>query len=203
MRDLHDGLDVGLERAGGAVGRDRQAVVGDFPGEALDVGDHVRARPGQADVRRVDPQVVHQVQERDLLLDGRRAHRGRLQPVPERLVVEHDGARHGLVGAVPVVDERVRHGSCTLPTADWRLPTKNRRTTRQGTRGGRVPLSREATADRRGLGGGGQPAQRGRSVIRRSSIGNRQSPIGNRLNSSSPRTSPPAPSRRRSAARRR
>ena len=51
--------------------------------------DDVRAGAGQADVGGVDAELVDQVQDLDLLLDGRRPHRRRLQPVAQRLVVEH------------------------------------------------------------------------------------------------------------------
>jgi hypothetical protein len=55
---------------------------------ALDALGVRAARAGQPDVGRVDAEVVHQVQQLDLALDGRLADRGRLQPVAQRLVVE-------------------------------------------------------------------------------------------------------------------
>ena len=61
----------------------------------------------QADVGGVDAEILHQVQQADLLIDGRGLHGGRLQAVAQRLVVQHDAARGHLAGVIPVVDERV------------------------------------------------------------------------------------------------
>ena len=58
---------------------------------------------------RVDAELVHQVEEADLGLDVGVAHRGRLQAVAQRLVVELDGpvaVRVAVAGGVPVVDQR-------------------------------------------------------------------------------------------------
>src|SRR6266581_1772515 len=66
---------------------------------------------GQAKVQRVDPQVFHQVQNLDLLLDGRVEHGGRLKPVAQRLIIEHGTPLElelRAVKAVPVVDEVVQ-----------------------------------------------------------------------------------------------
>ena len=49
----------------------------------------LRPGAGQADVGGVDAERVHVVQDLDLLVDRRRPHRRRLQPVAQRLVVEH------------------------------------------------------------------------------------------------------------------
>src|SRR4029077_1967791 len=63
---------------------------------------------GQADIGGVDAEPVHMVKELDFLVDGGRADRWRLEPVSQRLVIEHrDGARRRSV-VVPVVDQRVR-----------------------------------------------------------------------------------------------
>ena len=111
LLDLRDRPDVGHHRARGAIGADPQPSVRDRARQPLDVLRDLGAGARQADVGRVDPQPVHVVQDVDLLLDRRRANRGRLQPVAQRLVVEH---RDRLVGAlrrrvvVPVVDQRMR-----------------------------------------------------------------------------------------------
>src|SRR4029077_7088706 len=63
---------------------------------------------GQADIGGVDAEPVHVVKELDFLVDGGRADRRRLEPVSQRLVIEHgDGARRRSV-VIPVVDERLR-----------------------------------------------------------------------------------------------
>ena len=72
--------------------------------------DDVRAGAGQADVGGVDAELVDQVQDLDLLLDGRRPHRRRLQPVAQRLVVEHHALRLGRrADLVPVVNQGFEH----------------------------------------------------------------------------------------------
>ena len=58
LRDLDDRLDVGDERSRRAVGRQAQPLVDDLARQTLDVADDVRTCPGQAEVRRVDPQRV-------------------------------------------------------------------------------------------------------------------------------------------------
>ena len=59
-------------------------------GKPLDVLDDVRARAGQADVRGIDADAIEQVQDPQLLIDGGRLDRRRLEAVPQRLVVEQD-----------------------------------------------------------------------------------------------------------------
>src|SRR5579859_4016711 len=74
----------------------------------LHVGDGARSGARQTDVERVDAELLHQVQDAQLLLDGRIFDRGRLQAVAQRFVVEQDLARRteaGVVQRVPVVDE--------------------------------------------------------------------------------------------------
>src|SRR5207237_10366933 len=70
----------------------------------------LRRRAGQADVRAVDAELVHQPEQADLDLEGRVADGWALEPVAQRLVVELDGsvvrARDPAV-TIPVVDERV------------------------------------------------------------------------------------------------
>ena len=84
-----------------------QPPIGDRPGQALDVGGHMRARAGQTDVRRFDPEDVHPLEQIELLLDRRGAHRRRLHTITQRLVVEHHRRPAGGVVGVPIVDERM------------------------------------------------------------------------------------------------
>ena len=59
----------------------------------FDVAHDMRTRAGQPDVGGVDAQRVDQVEDANLLVDARRPDRRRLQPVAQRLVVEHDDRR--------------------------------------------------------------------------------------------------------------
>ena len=93
LRDLDDRQDVGLDGPRGAVGPDLHPRVHDLARQPFDRGDDVRARARQADVRRVDAERLHQVEDRDLVLDRRAPHGRRLEPVAQRLVVDLDGAR--------------------------------------------------------------------------------------------------------------
>src|SRR6185295_16532551 len=100
--------DVLLERARRAVGLDPELVVGDLLRQPRDVAYHVRPGAREPDVGSVDPELVHQVEDGELVLDRRTANRRRLEPVAQRLVVELDPERRllpALAGVVPVVDE--------------------------------------------------------------------------------------------------
>ena len=110
LHDLGDRQDVGGHGSRRAVGLDRQAAFANGARETLDVGDDVRARAGKPDVRRVDPEGVHAPQDVDLLVDARHPDRGRLQAIPQRLIVQHDArtgqaVRRGV--PIPVVNQRV------------------------------------------------------------------------------------------------
>src|SRR5436190_3779514 len=101
----------------------------------------MRAGARKPDVGRVQPQLIHQMEQTDLVLDGGADHRGSLKPVAKRLVVELDGLgrTRGILGGVPVVDELVfgwPHGSsggdgsdvralrCGVPCVVSRQPEK-------------------------------------------------------------------------------
>ena len=78
----------------------------------LDVERDMSARTGQTDVGRVDPECVHVAQEIELVVERRRPDRWRLEPVAQRLVVEHHRHRRDGTIAVPVVNqgmEGMRH----------------------------------------------------------------------------------------------
>src|SRR5690606_2900855 len=86
-----------------------------------------RTRSRQPDVRRVDPELRHQMQDLQLLLDRRILHRRGLQPVPQRLVIQLD-SRCGIITQfhrIPVIDKfRFLHLSSPRPyicplTARW------------------------------------------------------------------------------------
>ena len=84
------------------------------------LGHGARARAGKADVGRAHAEIRHQVKQADLHLHRRIDHRRALQPVAQRLVVQHDaavGVVESAAPGVPVEDEFVAvHGhSLTLP----------------------------------------------------------------------------------------
>ena len=87
---LQDGIDVGAMRATRAVRGDPELLGLDRPGEDDNVSQRRSACAGIADVGSVDPDAGQQSQERLFLLDARLADRRTLQPVAERLVVQHD-----------------------------------------------------------------------------------------------------------------
>src|SRR5256886_7731398 len=73
-------------------------------------GSPAGPRPGEPDIRRHDPEVRHQVEQPPLDLDGGIPHRGGLQPVPQRLVVQLDPCprpveRRPAAPLVPVVNQ--------------------------------------------------------------------------------------------------
>ena len=106
LGDVDDRLDVGGERARRTIGANRQALADDFAGEPFDIGGHVRAGAGQADVGDVDAQPFHQMEDLQLLVDAGRADRRRLETVAQRLVGHHHERRRTCRFApVPVVDQ--------------------------------------------------------------------------------------------------
>jgi len=94
--------------AGGAVAFDLQVSPGDLPRQRLYVRHRARARARQSQVEGIDAQGLHQVENLDLLFDGRIADGRRLQAVAQGFVVEQDrSARRQLRRRylVPVVDQ--------------------------------------------------------------------------------------------------
>ena len=108
LHDVGDRLNVGQDGARGAVGLHAEAALEDLAGQPLDVASHVRPGARQPDVGGVDADTVEQVQDAELLIDGRCAHRGRLQSVAKRLVEEQDlaGPRARRI-AIPVEDQSI------------------------------------------------------------------------------------------------
>ena len=66
-----------------------------------------RAGPGESDVRRVDAELVHEMEEAELLVECRILDRGALEAVAQGLVVELDLGRSRAFAAIPVVDQVV------------------------------------------------------------------------------------------------
>ena len=97
---------IGARRA---VGTDLQLGIDDLAAQGLDVGLGPRARAGEPDVGGLDAQRLHQVQDAFLGLDRGIHDRRRLQPVAQRLVVEHQAAGRAeagrAIGLIPVVDQ--------------------------------------------------------------------------------------------------
>ena len=103
LLDLGGGLDVRDHRAARHVGRDPQ--VAHRPREPGDVVPGPLARPGQADVGRVDPEVLHESHELQLRVEIGIQGAGALEAVAEGLVVEVDPTEARRVLGVPVVDQ--------------------------------------------------------------------------------------------------
>ena len=87
LRDAHDRLDVGLHGARGAVGGERELLLGDLAREVERVGARARAGAGEADVGGGDAERDHQVEQRLLVLDGGIGDRRTLQAIAQRLIV--------------------------------------------------------------------------------------------------------------------
>ena len=79
LHDVGDGLNIGDDGAGHAVGLNVQAALDDLGGQPLDVAHDVRPGAGKSDGGGVDADAIEQVQDAQLLVDRRRAHRRRLQ----------------------------------------------------------------------------------------------------------------------------
>jgi hypothetical protein len=116
-------------RPGPGAGRAyAQACAGDFLCQAQRVRAHFIPRRGQADVRDVDAQLLHEVKDPELFLNGRRLYRRGLKAVAERFIVEFDrvvfpveqpsGILALVVEVVPGIDEvaivEYFHRSCLL-----------------------------------------------------------------------------------------
>ena len=93
--------------ARGAIGSNLQFLVGDLARHQLRRRPRECRRARQSDVRRVDAERIHQVQQLDLLFDRRLADRRRLQAVAQRLVVKANvtiGLLQLRLDRVPVVN---------------------------------------------------------------------------------------------------
>ena len=137
LHDLGDGTNVVLMSAGRAVGLDLHLGAANLAGQRLAVGHGARASAGQPDVEHVDADGFHQMKDLDLLFDGRIAHRGRLQAVAQRFVIQQDAAgrdhRAG-VDRVPVVNQFRNIGSHVIGTPSTDAPQRRPHTIINSTR---------------------------------------------------------------------
>jgi hypothetical protein len=112
LDDVGDRLDVGNERTSRAVGSYFEAAVDDLVRETLDIPDNVRPCPRQSQIGGVDADAVEQMQNAQLLIDGRRANRRRLQAIAKRLVNQLDDGRFRRRRLeVPVEDQVIHDGT--------------------------------------------------------------------------------------------
>jgi hypothetical protein len=99
------------------VRANRHLLFDDLARESFDARRVCPARARQPDIRRVDLEVVHQVQEFQLSLDGRLADGRRLQPITQGLIIKTDaptGRGIRRLNLVPIVDQfTCRHFSLT------------------------------------------------------------------------------------------
>ena len=105
LLDLGGGLDVADHRPARHVGRDGEILHG--PGELEDVIAGAVPGSGEADIGRVDPQLVHHVDQLDLVGQARVEGAGALQAVPQGLVHQLNFPEPGGVLVIPVVDQCV------------------------------------------------------------------------------------------------
>jgi hypothetical protein len=108
LRKLDHRRDVADHRATGARDLDLHLAVDDLPAEAQHVLEGALGASRKADVRLVDAEVFHQVQDLQLVVDARILDRGVLQAVAERLVEQRETLRNDpafAIDLVPVEDE--------------------------------------------------------------------------------------------------
>ena len=101
-------LDVYHEGTGRAVRRDGQLGLDDFSRERADAVHDARAGAGEADVRRRDAEVGHEMEQTDLCVHRGVDRRRGLKPVAKSLVIELDGHSRPIepVAAIPIVHQR-------------------------------------------------------------------------------------------------
>ena len=90
---------------------DLHLAVDDLLAHAQDVVERALAAARQADVRLIDAEVLHQMQDAKLVLDARVLDARVLQAVAQRLVEERESLRHEApfaIHLVPVEDELTR-----------------------------------------------------------------------------------------------
>src|SRR5271157_135554 len=100
--------------AGGAIGLDLHVRPANLARQGFAMRQGTRTGSGQPKVEHVDTKALHQMEDLDLLLNGRIADRRRLQPVAQRFVIQQDLARRyhrAGVDGVPVVNEISNFGS--------------------------------------------------------------------------------------------
>jgi hypothetical protein len=108
LRNFGNGANVVAVRARGAVRANPEFLCDDLARQLFDARRVCAARAGQPDVRRVDAEIVHQVQQFEFSLHRRLAHGRRLQPVAQSFIVETDvatGRWMSRINLIPVVDQ--------------------------------------------------------------------------------------------------
>src|SRR4029453_13595724 len=110
LHDVGNRLDIADDGPGGAVRPDLQPALCDLTRQPPHIAPGMRAGARETAVGAIDAPLVEQVEHLNLLVDGRRTDGGRLQPVPQRLVVQRDDWRPGGGGVpIPVEDQRIIH----------------------------------------------------------------------------------------------
>jgi hypothetical protein len=111
LNDVGDRLNVGDDGAGDTVGLDLRRHSTISAASRSTSRTHMRAGAGESDRGGVDADAIEQVQDAQLLLDRRGAHRRRLQSVAQRLVIElHDRRLRRRRLEVPVEDQVIHDG---------------------------------------------------------------------------------------------
>ena len=121
LADLDDRRDVGDDRAAGAADLDVHLAVDDLLAEPEHVVERALAAAGQADVRVLDAEIFHQVQDAQLVVDRRVLDARVLQAVAQRLVDQREGLGHEpslSIELVPIENKvagTLRVRGCQLP----------------------------------------------------------------------------------------
>jgi hypothetical protein len=89
-----------------------QFGVDDLARQPFDIAHDMGSRTGEADVGGIDAERIDQMQNANFLVDIRASDRRRLQPIAQRLIVQHHAAgRRGALEPVPVINQRMNHRS--------------------------------------------------------------------------------------------
>ena len=108
LHDLGNGTNIVLMRPRRAVGANLHLVRDDFPRQRRHVLDRARSCTRQSEIKRVDPERLHQMEDLNFLGDRRVAHGRRLQAIAQALIVQQNRPRRlqsRRMILVPVVDE--------------------------------------------------------------------------------------------------
>src|ERR1700733_9202069 len=119
LHDLRNGTNIVLVRPRRAVGANLHLVRDHLPRQRSHMLHCARPRAWQSQIERVDPQRLHQMKNFNFFGNRRIAHRGRLQPIAEALIIQLNRSRRlqsRRMILVPVVDEFGSvHRSCHYP----------------------------------------------------------------------------------------
>jgi hypothetical protein len=133
LRDFDHRSDVTHHRATGAGDAEIEFVVGDFAAHPENIIERSLTRSRQSDVGDVDSDLIHQVDELQLLLDVRISDARVLESVAQRLVEEGNSFRDDAAASsdlIPVIDQLVvllrGHGaSLCLALPDLHSPVES------------------------------------------------------------------------------